>query len=112
MRCVTGEQQPAAPFFRFPTGLALAGCAEPHALLSNHPPANLFGRARVPHIASIIATELTVHDGQIQTAIDLLDGGATVPFISRYRKNSTAMPDDIHLRAREGRLRSLRDMEE
>ncbi|MGY3582287.1 uncharacterized protein ACVIGB_000788 [Bradyrhizobium sp. USDA 4341] len=61
--------------------------------------------------ASIIAKELSVRDEQVQTAIDLLDGGATVPFIARYRKEATGMLDDAQLRALEERLRYLREMD-
>src|SRR5262245_4556316 len=55
-------------------------CAEPPAHLSNLPTL-IPGRSAVPNLASIIATELAVRDVQVQAAIDLLDGGATVPFI-------------------------------
>ncbi len=65
----------------------------------------------MPNIASLIATELAVRDAQVQAAIDLLDGGATVPFIARYRKEATGMLDDIQLRALEERLRYLREMD-
>jgi protein Tex len=65
----------------------------------------------VPNIASLIAAELAVRDAQVQAAIDLLDGGATVPFIARYRKEATGMLDDIQLRTLEERLRYLREMD-
>jgi uncharacterized protein len=65
----------------------------------------------VPNLASIIAAELSVRDAQVQAAIDLLDGGSTVPFIARYRKEATGMLDDIQLRALEERLRYLREMD-
>jgi protein Tex len=65
----------------------------------------------VPNFASIIATELAVRDAQVQAAIDLLDGGATVPFIARYRKEATGMLDDAQLRTLEERLRYLREMD-
>ena len=45
-----------------------------------------------------IATEIKVHERQVQTAVELLDGGATVPFIARYRKEATGGLDDIQLR--------------
>ena len=45
-------------------------------------------------------------------AVDLLDGGATVPFIARYRKEATGELDDIQLRTLEERLRYLRELEE
>jgi uncharacterized protein len=67
--------------------------------------------APVPNFASIIAAELAVRDAQVQAAIDLLDGGATVPFIARYRKEATGMLDDAQLRTLEERLRYLREMD-
>ena len=45
-----------------------------------------------------IAAELRVQEGQVRAAVELLDGGATVPFIARYRKEATGGLDDIHLR--------------
>jgi len=59
-----------------------------------------------------IARELNVQDRQVNAAVTLLDEGATVPFISRYRKEVTGGLDDIQLRALEDRLRYLRDLEE
>ena len=57
-----------------------------------------------------IAAELTVAPRQIQAAVELLDGGATVPFIARYRKEVTDGLDDIQLRELEARLGYLRDL--
>ncbi|WP_420135556.1 Tex family protein [Rhodopseudomonas sp.] len=65
----------------------------------------------MPKIASIIATELAVREEQVQAAIDLLDGGSTVPFIARYRKEATGMLDDAQLRTLEERLTYLREMD-
>ncbi|MFC1420305.1 Tex family protein [Streptacidiphilus cavernicola] len=68
-----------------------------------------------PQSASIqqtIAEELGVRGGQVQAAVDLLDGGATVPFIARYRKEATGELDDAQLRTLEERLRYLRELEE
>ena len=59
-----------------------------------------------------IATELGVRDGQVAAAVQLLDGGATVPFIARYRKEATGTLDDAQLRTLEERLRYLRELEE
>ena len=59
-----------------------------------------------------IALEITVREQQIQTAVDLLDGGATVPFIARYRKEATGGLDDIQLRELEQRLGYLRELED
>jgi uncharacterized protein len=59
-----------------------------------------------------IAEELGVRERQVASAVDLLDGGATVPFIARYRKEATEMLDDAQLRTLEERLRYLRELEE
>ena len=59
-----------------------------------------------------IALEIKVNEQQIKTAVDLLDGGATVPFIARYRKEATGGLDDIQLRELEYRLGYLRELEE
>ncbi len=59
-----------------------------------------------------IALEIKVYEHQIQTAVDLLDGGATVPFIARYRKEATGGLDDIQLRELEYRLGYLRELED
>jgi uncharacterized protein len=59
-----------------------------------------------------IAAELAVRDNQVAAAVDLLDGGATVPFIARYRKEATGTLDDAQLRTLDERLRYLRELEE
>ncbi|MET7640061.1 Tex family protein [Streptomyces sp. NPDC005438] len=59
-----------------------------------------------------IAEELGVRERQVKAAVELLDGGATVPFIARYRKEATELLDDAQLRALEERLRYLRELEE
>ncbi|WP_225878199.1 Tex family protein [Spongiactinospora rosea] len=59
-----------------------------------------------------IAEELGVRERQVQAAVELLDGGATVPFIARYRKEATGALDDTQLRTLEERLRYLRELEE
>ncbi|MGE7432850.1 MULTISPECIES: Tex family protein [Kitasatospora] len=59
-----------------------------------------------------IAEELGVREGQVKAAVDLLDGGATVPFVARYRKEATGSLDDAQLRTLEERLRYLRELEE
>ncbi|GAA1915561.1 Tex family protein [Streptantibioticus ferralitis] len=63
-------------------------------------------------IGRTIAEELGVREGQVKAAVDLLDGGATVPFIARYRKEATGALDDAQLRTLEERLRYLRELEE
>jgi protein Tex len=57
-----------------------------------------------------IAFEIKVHERQVLTAVELLDGGATVPFIARYRKEATGGLDDIQLRELEYRLGYLREL--
>ncbi len=59
-----------------------------------------------------IATELGVARRQVDATVELLDGGATVPFIARYRKEVTGALDDTQLRTLEERLRYLRELEE
>ncbi|MER7409053.1 Tex family protein [Streptomyces cacaoi] len=59
-----------------------------------------------------IAEELGVRERQVKAAVELLDGGSTVPFIARYRKEATEMLDDAQLRSVEERLRYLRELEE
>jgi uncharacterized protein len=59
-----------------------------------------------------IAGELGVAVRQVMAAVELLDGGATVPFIARYRKEATGMLDDAQLRTLEERLRYLRELDE
>jgi uncharacterized protein len=67
------------------------------------------------HLRSVqqrIADELGVRANQVAAAVDLLDGGATVPFVARYRKEATGSLDDAQLRSLEERLRYLREHEE
>lgn len=63
-------------------------------------------------IISRLATELGVRPEQVSATVELLDGGATVPFIARYRKEVTGALDDIQLRQLDERLRYLRELEE
>lgn len=62
------------------------------------------------NIAQKIAEELKIKNSQVDAAITLLDDGATVPFISRYRKEATGGLDDLQLRDLEQRLGYLREM--
>ena len=64
------------------------------------------------NIVAQIAQEIRVQPHQVQAAIDLLDGGATVPFIARYRKEATGGLDDIQLRELAYRLGYLRELTE
>lgn len=61
-------------------------------------------------IIAQIAQEIRVQPKQVQAAVELLDGGATVPFIARYRKEVTDGLDDIQLRELEARLSYLREL--
>ena len=63
-------------------------------------------------IVSQIAAELKVRSAQVQVAVALLDGGATVPFIARYRKEATDGLDDVQLRELQVRLDYLRELEQ
>ncbi|TPQ47403.1 RNA-binding transcriptional accessory protein, partial [Prosthecomicrobium hirschii] len=62
-------------------------------------------------IARIIAEEIAARPQQVAAAVGLLDEGATVPFVARYRKEATGGLDDTQLRKLEERLAYLRDME-
>lgn len=66
----------------------------------------------LPSISKRIADELHVQEQQVSAAVGLLDEGATVPFISRYRKEVTGGLDDSQMRILEERLRYLRELEE
>jgi len=63
-------------------------------------------------IAERIAEELNVKAGQVAAAIALLDGGSTVPFVARYRKEATGALDDTQLRTLEARLAYLRELDD
>ena len=66
--------------------------------------------SRNMNINQIIASELNATEQQIQSAIQLLDEGATVPFIARYRKEATWRLDDTQLRHLDERLHYLREL--
>jgi uncharacterized protein len=66
----------------------------------------------VVNINRQIAEELGVREQQIEATVTLLDGGATVPFVARYRKEITGGLDDAQLRTLEERLTYLRELEE
>ncbi|THT97945.1 RNA-binding transcriptional accessory protein [Lampropedia puyangensis] len=63
-------------------------------------------------ITQLIAQELSASARQVESAIALLDEGATVPFIARYRKEATGGLDDVQLRALDERLGYLRELEQ
>ncbi|SFV03667.1 Tex family protein [Pseudoduganella namucuonensis] len=66
----------------------------------------------LPTIEQRLAVELAAKPVQVAAAVALLDEGATVPFIARYRKEATGGLDDIQLRLLEERLRYLRELED
>jgi uncharacterized protein len=66
----------------------------------------------VANIHRQIAEELGVREQQVEATVELLDGGATVPFVARYRKEVTGGLDDAQLRTLEERLTYLRELEE
>ena len=66
----------------------------------------------LPPIADRIATELGARAAQVTAAMNLMDEGATVPFIARYRKEATGGLDDTQLRHLDDRLAYLRELEE
>ncbi|OBA40223.1 RNA-binding transcriptional accessory protein [Nocardia sp. 852002-51101_SCH5132738] len=67
---------------------------------------------RLASVGRRIAEELSVRDEQVRAAVELLDGGSTVPFIARYRKEVTGGLDDAQLRQLEERLHYLRELDE
>jgi uncharacterized protein len=67
---------------------------------------------RLDKILMQLAAELKVRLAQVKSAVELLDGGATVPFIARYRKEATDGLDDTQLRDLEARLGYLRELED
>jgi len=66
----------------------------------------------LPPIEQRIAAELGVRPAQVSAAVSLIDEGATVPFIARYRKEATGALDDTQLRTLEERLAYLRELED
>jgi uncharacterized protein len=66
----------------------------------------------VANIYRQIAEELGIREQQVEATVTLLDGGATVPFVARYRKEITGALDDAQLRTLEERLNYLRELEE
>ncbi|BCK54391.1 Tex family protein [Nocardia wallacei] len=78
--------------------------------VSADPP--VVGTVRLGTVSRRIADELSVRDEQVRAAVELLDGGSTVPFIARYRKEVTGGLDDAQLRQLEERLHYLRELDE
>lgn len=67
---------------------------------------------RMQKIIGQIAQELNVKPQQVSAAVELLDGGATVPFVARYRKEATGGLDDTQLRTLDERLTYLRELDD
>ncbi len=95
------------------------GLLKPSAMVHKRPPAagdlpaaTASERSRVANINRQIAEELGVREQQVEATVALLDGGATVPFVARYRKEITGALDDAQLRTLEERLNYLRELEE
>ena len=63
-------------------------------------------------IAQKIAEELSIKKTQVDAVVELIDGGCTIPFIARYRKEATGALDDEKLRALDERLKYLRNLED
>jgi uncharacterized protein len=68
--------------------------------------------SQIERLASIIAAEVSARPGQVAAAIALLDEGATVPFVARYRKEATGGLDDGQLRLLSERLAYLRELDQ
>ncbi len=79
--------------------------------MTSHMQAHSTTQTTPEKILSLLAIELKARAAQVQAAIELLDGGATVPFIARYRKEVTGGLDDVQLRLLEERLTYLRELE-
>ncbi|MGW5573768.1 Tex family protein [Nocardia thailandica] len=79
---------------------------------SNGTPTDSTPIAPLAAVGKRIADELGVRETQVRAAVELLDGGSTVPFIARYRKEVTGGLDDAQLRQLEERLGYLRELDE
>ncbi len=64
------------------------------------------------HIVRQLAAEIKITETQVRAAVELLDGGATVPFVARYRKEATGGLDDVQLRELDARLAYLRELDD
>ena len=109
------DPSPATPAAVMPGkpagGTAGQTAAQPGGTPSGKP-AGKTAEAVAEQIAAQIAGELGVKAWQVKAAVDLLDGGSTVPFIARYRKEATGTLDDTQLRELEERLRYIRELED
>nr|WP_258073900.1 Tex family protein [Arthrobacter sp. Y81] len=102
---------PATPGAVMP-GKTAGGTAGQTAAQPGGKPAGKTADAVAEQIAAQIAGELGAKAWQVKAAVDLLDGGSTVPFIARYRKEATGTLDDTQLRELEERLRYIRELED
>ncbi|WP_460698524.1 Tex family protein [Nocardia thraciensis] len=93
-----------------PESVSAAPSTDAAGSVSADPP--VVGTVRLASVSSRIADELSVRDEQVRAAVELLDGGSTVPFIARYRKEVTGALDDAQLRQLEERLHYLRELDE
>ncbi|WP_405167865.1 RNA-binding transcriptional accessory protein [Nocardia sp. NBC_01499] len=76
------------------------------------PPATSSGVASQASVNRRIADELAVRESQVRATVELIDGGSTVPFIARYRKEVTGGLDDAQLRLLDERLHYIRELDE
>ncbi|WP_395401866.1 Tex family protein [Arthrobacter sp. UC242_113] len=104
-------QQPQHPATPSPTPASAAG-TKPKDVPAPGPVGGPAASDVAARIAEQIAAELGVKAWQVKAAVDLLDGGSTVPFIARYRKEATGTLDDGQLRELDERLRYLRELED
>ena len=109
----TPAQGPVQTSAQGPVQTSAQGPARTSAQGPAQEPAGGGARPAAPQAVSRrIAAELGVRESQVAAAVELLDGGATVPFIARYRKELTGTLDDAQLRTLEERLRYLRELDE
>ncbi|WP_433665441.1 Tex family protein [Nocardia sp. CA-128927] len=76
------------------------------------PPVTSSGVASQASVNRRIADELAVRESQVRATVELIDGGSTVPFIARYRKEVTGGLDDAQLRLLDERLHYIRELDE
>lgn len=104
-------QQPQHPATPTPSPASAAG-TKPKDARAPGPAGKQGADQQAVRIAEQIASELGVKAWQVKAAVELLDGGSTVPFIARYRKEATGTLDDGQLRELDERLRYLRELED
>src|SRR5258708_5667000 len=114
--CMASNAHNVHPQIKF---VSCCGLINRSAMVHKRPPvagdspaATASERLRVANINRQIAEELGVREQQVEATVALLDGGATVPFVARYRKEITGALDDAQLRTLEERLNYLRELEE